>query len=291
MNRDSWGWIEASYETLGYRKNINRTGFLDASVLGETVNPQNFNTLKRLREEDGTVIDEQKQFTELASNEFLIHQLQRLPATGAREMLEELPDGIHSGLAKSGYRGIFFYFTAPSPKGEGRQHFWRYYDQIEKRITDNRFVISNLIACSPDTARVVGDLGNDIFKIQDEVMADIVNSAMEQRAMEAAPKLLDPIQTTIVTLLDGYMNNPEIDRKEVRAAKQFLNNPMIAAYTKTLRKAYSEFSNQKDVKTLLGVIKELSEKSGGNDKEAAASVSGFIKKEDLHLICYDFVWS
>jgi len=271
--------------------NINRTGFLDASVLGETVNPQNFNTLKRIREEDGTVIDEQEQFTELASNEFLIHQLQMLLATGAREMLEELPDGIHSGLAKSGYRGIFFYFTAPSPKGEGRQHFWRYYDLIEKRITDNRFVIANLITCSPDTARVVGDIGNDIFKIQDEVMADIVNSAMEQRAVEAAPKILDPIQTTIVTLLDGYMNNPEIDRKEVRAAKQFLNNPMIAAYTKTLRKSYSEFLMQKDVKALLAVIKELREKSGGNDKEPAASVSGFIKKEELHLICYDYVWS
>ena len=102
--------------------NINRTGFLDASILGETVNPQNFNTLKRIREEDGTIIDEQEQFNELASNEFLLHQLQMLLATGARQMLEELPDGIHSGLAKSGYRGIFFYFTAPSQKGEGRQH-------------------------------------------------------------------------------------------------------------------------------------------------------------------------
>ena len=114
---------------------------------------------------------------------------------------------------------------------------------------------------------------------------------MEQRAAEAAPKILDPIQTTIITLLDGYMNNPEIDRKEVRTAKQFLNNPIITAYTKTLRRAYSEFSKQKNIQALLEVIEELTRKSGENGKETVASVPDFIKREDFHLICYNFVWS
>ena len=92
---------------------IDRSGFLDVSVLGETVHPRNFNTLRRILDEDGSVIEEQEQFAELASNEFLLHQLQSLLDTGAREMLEELPDGIHSGLAQAGGRGLFFYFTAP----------------------------------------------------------------------------------------------------------------------------------------------------------------------------------
>ena len=270
---------------------INRTGFLDASVLGETVNPQNFNTLKRIREEDGTVIDEQEQFTELASNEFLLHQLQSLLASGAQKMLDELPDGIHSGLERSGYRGVFFYFTAASAKGEGRLHFWRYYDLVEKRIIDNRFVIANLIACSPDTPRVVGDIGNEIFNIQDAVMEDIVRSAMEQRAAEAAPKILDPIQTTMITLLDGYMNSPEVDRKEVRMIKQFLNNPLMPAHNKTLRKAYSDFQGQKDIKALLCTVQDLREKTGTETRDGNGTISGPIKKEDLHLICYDFVWT
>ena len=37
-------------------------------------------------------------------------------------MLEELPDGIHSGLCKPGAKGVFFYFVAPSHEG-GRLHF------------------------------------------------------------------------------------------------------------------------------------------------------------------------
>ncbi len=57
---------------------IDRAGFLDASVLGETVHPRNFNTLRRISEEDGSVIEEEEQFTELASSEFLMQQLKML---------------------------------------------------------------------------------------------------------------------------------------------------------------------------------------------------------------------
>ncbi|MXY19947.1 MAG: helicase, partial [Dehalococcoidia bacterium] len=53
---------------------IDRVGFLDASVLGETVHPRNFNTLRRIMDEDDSVIEEQEQFSELASNEFLLQQ-------------------------------------------------------------------------------------------------------------------------------------------------------------------------------------------------------------------------
>ena len=65
-------------------------------------------------DEDGTVIEEQEQFAELASNEFLLLQLRTLLEAGGRESLEALPDGIHSGLARPGERGLFLY-SRPSP--------------------------------------------------------------------------------------------------------------------------------------------------------------------------------
>ena len=53
-------------------------------------------------------------------------------------MLEELPDGIHSGLLRQGTKGVFFYFTAQRNVGQAscgltrvdssRQHYWRYID-------------------------------------------------------------------------------------------------------------------------------------------------------------------
>ena len=68
---------------------------------------------KRIRAEDGAVVEEQEKFVELASSEFLLRQLKGLLASGAQERLDALPDSIHSGLPKSGNRGLFFYFTAP----------------------------------------------------------------------------------------------------------------------------------------------------------------------------------
>src|SRR6187549_2946695 len=45
---------------------INQTGFLDASILGEVVTPRDFNTLRRIADEDNSVIEEQESFLELA---------------------------------------------------------------------------------------------------------------------------------------------------------------------------------------------------------------------------------
>ncbi len=95
------GLVESLSRKIAY---IDATGFLDASVLGEVVHPRNFNTLRRIRDEDGTVIEEQEQFVELASSEFMLQQLKTLLAAGAQERLDALPDGIHSGLPKPVFR-------------------------------------------------------------------------------------------------------------------------------------------------------------------------------------------
>ena len=267
---------------------IDRTGFLDASVLGETVHPRNFNTLRRIMDEDGTVIEEQEQFTELASNEFLLQQLRSLLDTGAREMLEELPDGIHSGLARDGEKGMFFYYTAPGPRGEGRQHFWRYYDIGRGRVLDNRFLIANLIACSPDTPRVVGDC--DVFAIQDRVIDDILGSVREQQAVEAAPRILDPLQQTVITLLRGYLDSPAAQRAEVREAMQRLRSPMTHAAIRDLRRAYEQFQRDQNIAPVIGHVVSMDavEPDEGSPSPDAHTP---LTRDDLHLVSFDYIWS
>ena len=267
---------------------IDRTGFLDASVLGETVHPRNFNTLRRIMDEDGAVIEEQEQFAELASNEFLLQQLRGLLDTGAREMLEELPDGIHSGLARDGEKGMFFYFTAPAPRGEGRRHFWRYYDMRSDRVLDNRFLIANLITCSPDTPRVVGDC--DVFAIQDRVINDILGSVREQQAVEAAPRILDPLQQTVITLLRGYLNSPSVKRDEVREAMQRLRAPMTHTAVRDLRQAYEQFQRDQNIEPVISHVRSMDAvepELGPTTPDAQPPLS----REDLHLVCFDYIWS
>lgn len=267
---------------------IDRMGFLDASVLGETVHPRNFNTLRRIMDEDGCVIKEQERFAELASNEFLQLQLRNLLNAGGRDMLEGLPDGIHSGLAQTGNRGIFFYFIAPGHQGEERRHFWRYYDMTEDRVIDNRFLIANLIACAPDTPRVVGDC--DVFAIQERVIKDILGSVQEQEAVDSAPRILDPIQQTVMTLLRSYINSPVIKRNEVRNAMQSLRAPMTHTAIRDLRNAYERFQREQDIQPLLAHI--TSAELGPAESPQVPSESQLpLSKDDLHLVCFDYVWS
>jgi len=270
---------------------IDRAGFLDASVLGEVVHPQNFNTLRRIRDEDGTVIEEEEQFTELASSEFLLQQLRGLLDAGGREMLESLPDGIHSGLARAGAKGVFFYFQAAPRKGE-KQHFWKYYDLKENGIVDNRYVIANLIACERDTPRVVDPaMFRSVFDLQEKVIDDILRSVREQKALEAAPRSVDPVQQTLATAIQSYLNHPDVDRQEAKQALSFLSQSMLTVQVKELRRMLKDFQASGDVAELLKAVDSLREtyrsESSGPGRGGAAT-AGF-RREDLRLVCFEFV--
>ena len=300
-SKHEWLWVHNMFPEDGLERllrlveslsrkitDIDRTGFLDASVLGETVHPRNFNTLRRIMDEDGTVIEEQEQFAELASNEFLLQHLLSLLNSGARRMLEELPDGIHSGLARGGERGMFFYFTAQGADGEGRRHFWRYYDIDRGRVLDNRFLIANLIASSPDTPRVVGDC--DVFAIQDKVMDDILSSVREQQAVEAAPTILDPLQQTVITLLKGYLNSPAVNRARVREAMKRLRSPMPHTAIRDLRRAYTQYQSDQNIEPVISHVQSM-ETVELNGSLSGSDTQSQLSREDLHLVCFDYVWN
>ncbi|HKV60192.1 MAG TPA: DEAD/DEAH box helicase, partial [Ktedonobacteraceae bacterium] len=282
---------------------IDSSGFLDTSILGEIVHPQNFNTLRRIEDEDGQVVEEQELFTELVSSEFLLQNLKNLLDGGMRETLEDLPDGIHSGLTRQGAKGVFFYFTAQRHAGKSaasasassRQHYWRYIDLLEDdrggRIEDNRFVITNLVQCQPDTPRVVPFDGEvNIFALQEKVIASIVQSSIEQVAVEEAPKLLDPIQQTIATILSGYINSPAISRKEIIAAIQQLNVPQPGVYIKTLRKAYDVYLTNTRIDELLSAVQSIARHNAPPATTTNPESKSIMRREDLKLVCFDYVW-
>jgi len=271
---------------------IDRAGFLDASVLGEAVHPRNFNTLRRIRDEDGSVIEEEEQFVELASSEFLLQQLRGLLDAGGREMLESLPDGIHSGLVREGARGVFFCFRAEPPEVE-KMHFWKYVDLKNGGILDNRYLIANLIACDQDTPRIVDpEIYGQIFDLQERAIGDIITSFQEQQALEAAPKTIDPIQQTVATAVQGYINHPDVNRQEALEAIRFLNQPMMTVQVKQLRTAYKEFQADGAIEGLLQVANALREKYAAQATAQVPSGNGplaRISRDDLRLICFDVV--
>ena len=67
---------------------------------------------------------------------------------------------------------------------------------------------ATLIRCGPDEQHVIGQ--TDVFEIQDRMVADVLKSLRNQQAIEAAPKIVDPVQQLVATVLQQQRNNPAV---------------------------------------------------------------------------------
>ena len=129
--------------------------------------------------------------------------------------------------------------------------------------------------------------------MQERVIESILQASVEQVAVEEAPKLLDPIQQTIVTVLRGYVNAPDFNRKEVIAAMQKLNIPQPRVYVKALRKAYDEYKKSRNVQDLLSTVQSIGAIDAEETKANGRNGEGRkhpLRREDLKLVCFDYVW-
>ena len=193
-------------------------------------------------------------------------------------------------MAKPGAKGVFFYFQAAAKDG-GKLHFWKYYDLKAQTIIDNRYIVANLIACQKDTPRVVDpDIFSGVFELQEKTIADILQSEEEKRALEVAPRSIDPIQQTVATALQSYLNHPDVNRREAIEIIRFLNQPMLRVQVQRLRQVYRDFQSKSNLTSLLASLADLRKTVGGEqtrgpDRDRLLQ----LKREDLRLICFDIL--
>lgn len=264
---------------------IDELGLLDASVLGEVVHPRTFNTLRRIRDEDGAVLDEEEARAELAGPELLLKHLKEMLHRDSGDAIADLPNGIHSGLRREKCYGMFFYFQAPRLTGEGRRHFWRYVDARTSDVKDNRYEIAQIIACQPDEPRYIGD--QDVFALQDRVISHILSSEREVEAKAAAPTTVDPIQQTVAEELKDALRRQSVDRELAKNSIRFLGQPMGRSLHTKLKRTYEAFTQSRDDDALLAAVGLLAEEFG--KERSSTGVATAIRPEDLELICFEYV--
>ena len=150
-----------------------------------------------------------------------------------------------------------------------------------------------MIACDQDTPRVIDlEISNTVFDVQEQAIEDILRSVEEQRALEVAPRSMDPTQQTLATVIQGYMNHPDIERSRAIEAIRFLSQPMLAVQIRELRQAYSNFERKPELKTLLGTVDELRGKVGApqaHQQSPGCGAGGHLSREELRLICFDLI--
>lgn len=127
---DLLGLMERLHQKLDA---IHRAVGLDASVLGEAPNPLDFNTLKRIAEEDAQVLDTLESESELTIGEFLLEDLMLFLKDLGEERLSAIPLG----------RGTARYAPAGAPKGffaafrhiQTGRHYWLFQTETGQYLT------------------------------------------------------------------------------------------------------------------------------------------------------------
>jgi len=151
-----------------------------------------------------------------------------------------------------------------------------------------------IIACSPDTPRFPPPYHEvDVFEIQDKMIESILGAIAQQEAAAIVHKPVAEEQTLVSQVLQGHLNNPEVERRELRALREFLQQPLVGASVQQLRKALQTYSSTNDVQVLIETVRALHAHQGtfasdGSDDKKPVSR---IKREDLRLICYEYVYA
>lgn len=261
------GLLQRLWEKLEY---INRSVGLDTSLFGEMINPQDFNALRRIKEEDSTVVDELESLSELDVGEFLQQELLDFLKRVGEEKVKRIPLGVGSGMKRQGQRGLFVYL-----KGYGR-HFWCYHDLNTGSIEERELEIVKLIRCSEDTPRE--EINFDVYEIIEKIKDHIVTRFEKISVMP--PRLVAP-QNHVMNFLQSYPK-----RREIKGLIDYFSEPLPSPLLKSLNRIWQSYKSNHNIEEL---IKSLNNFVEGNPRAETPTIEldKPLTKEDLMLVCYE----
>jgi len=229
---------------------------------------------------------------ELSTDEGLARDLGEYLKVDGAEILKQLPDGIHSGLHKLDYKGVFLYYQRRHDDPAATEHFWRFYNCETGEIDDNRLALAEMIRCRPDEPRVVDpELKEKIHSIMAEAEHNIVKTTEHQAMIESAPKAVSADQNAMLVALQQVMGAPGVDRNRIVRLLGMLAQPLLSAPVKELKKALVRFQQDRDADafvtgcevTAAKYSQDRSQPSGETDERRCP-----MTRDDLRLIGFDF---
>jgi superfamily II DNA or RNA helicase len=267
---------------------INDTVGLDASVLGEKINPRVFGIIRDLR---GSKATKEKVLQELEEEQFgggesFWQPLKDFGLDNLKEFCEALPSGIQSGLKKD-FRGLFFYYQYDEDC-----HLWYLYDVANDIFINNKTKILEFIACKTEEPRIISqDL--DIFEVHDKVRSEIKKFLSEGLVTTQLRTSVGRMDNTFRNLRDELDFIAESYSTENNALQEkvstIISNLHNIAWTKkrmqSLRKIGADYKTSKNWNNLLIQLSDfLSEKVLANEQEPVK-----FDEKKLRLICVDFI--
>jgi superfamily II DNA or RNA helicase len=276
-------------------RNIDSSIGLDATVLGEEVNPKVFGILRKIKEKDETVFEELEKEV-FGGGEKFYQPLMDYLRTKTSAELDAIPLGIHSGL-KKGIKGIFFYY-----KYSDDFHFWYLYDLATGKMLKNKTKILDYIVCPPEEKRVIPDFFEKIYEINMEIIKDIGATYKEvEQQGNVDPKIVEltgdrskKFIYTIIREIDLRMNDylldlsegEEIEKRWEVTREKLISVSLTKKRLQNLRAIWRRYTAEhKDWKKLLNYISEFLEGKLSMEKDKIQPYNPKL----LKLITIDFV--
>jgi hypothetical protein len=133
----------------------------------------------------------------------------------------------------------------------------------------------------------------DVFEIQDKVIESIMGDVEQQEAVAIVNSPVAEEQALVAQVLQGHLNHPEMDRQELRELRKFLRQPLVGASVQQLRKAIQSYSSANDIEVLIETVRTLYQHQGAFSSHESSDEKPVskIRREDLKLICYEYIYA
>lgn len=280
----------------GKIRNIDSSIGLDQTILGETIHPKVFGTIRRIKEKDNTLFDELEREVFGGGEKFYQPLRDFLKKKGIEE-ISKMPDGVHSGLETHKIRGIFYYY-----KYSEDFHFWYLYNLNEGIMIKNKTEILDFIICKEKERRVIPDFFQKVYEINKLIVEDLENTykQLEQKEQDAPTKIfardrrsrfINSLIHDVEFELDNYLMEFPEDKEiqklweiTLEKLREFYQTPQRLKKIRRIWRNYGQHKNwKKMVIDLHDYIKEL---SYFEDDEDALEPFDINK---LKLVCLDFI--
>lgn len=278
---------------------------MDQKVLDEDINPKVFgttssldgDTLKRIRENDNSVIDELSEDT-LGGGEGFWQPIKRYMDDKAREELEKIPNGIYSGH-KEDARGIFFYYQY----GEDF-HYWYFCDLENNQLIENKSEILDIISADKETERKIPDeLFDKVYNQSDRVRDEIETAYKQieqsssddskskwdnQRSKKFLVTLDNSLKTNIADHMKRYRDDEESAEQIKKIRDKLRKITLTKSRTSDIRSLWRKYRGERghgDWKKLADDLEEILEDKSESDVTELEEYDG----EKLSLITVEFI--
>src|SRR5699024_767700 len=271
--------IEYINETIGNESRI----ISDDEILIEKVfNEKHQNQIKRINEEDQTILDELEQEGEdiLPSDEYIYEDYKELIYSNEsnRKFAELLPDGIYSIKRSDTNKGVFIYYQTSNTD------YWLFYDAKSNEFRTNKSEIYKLISTGyylkskPINRRINMNI-KEILKLGEQYVINHLNNIAQ---IQVASTEIDIVQKNIAARLESVFSKAKFRNRitrEQRGIRKKLKNPLHRGTINQLKAINLSSMNDEELISKLDKILEyinLEEKKKSQQKN-----------NDIRLICYE----